>query len=393
MEVLHVIPSVSPVHGGPSRAIAEMERALCARGINVTTVTTNDDGNVNMLQVPCGIPIKTDGATRWYFARNSSFYKVSLPLAYWLKRNIGKFDLVHAHALFSFAPVAAAFLARRAGVPYVLRPLGVLNGYGMTEHHPRLKRLSLTLIERRLIEAASAVHFTSRAEQAEAEKLNLKCKGIVIPLGIDCAAALRQSGSRNKFCPDQVRLLFLSRVDPKKNLEGLLRALSHLSSGHPQLSLDVVGDGEANYVGGLKALATTLGITDRVRWHGYLADGPKQNIMMRATALVLPSRSENFGIVVAEALAAGLPCIVSRQVGVAEMIERCGAGIVVEIDPASIAAGLETLLSSTSRYRDMQAAALSLADSAFSLSAMGERLENMYHDICQRTRQSKAVAC
>ena len=185
MRVLQVIPSVSPVHGGPSRAIVDIERALTARGIEVTTVTTNDDGDARTLAVPCGVPVATPCATRWYFPRSTVFFKVSVGLGRWLRENIAAFDVVHAHALFSFAPVAAAFLARRAGVPYVLRPLGVLAPYGMTRHHPFLKKASFALIERRLLESASAVHFTSSAEQAEAEALGLKCNGVSIPLGID----------------------------------------------------------------------------------------------------------------------------------------------------------------------------------------------------------------
>src|SRR6516225_6914904 len=169
MKVLHVIPSVSAVHGGPSRAIVDIERALTTRGIEVTTVTTNDDGDAGTLPVPCGVPVATPCATRWYFRRNTVFFKVSIALGRWIRDNVAAFDVVHAHALFSFAPVMAAVLARRAGVPYVLRPMGVLAPYGMTQHHPLLKKLSFALIERRLIESASAMHFTSSNEQAEVE--------------------------------------------------------------------------------------------------------------------------------------------------------------------------------------------------------------------------------
>src|SRR6202035_3546134 len=119
------------------------------------------------------------------FPRNTVFFKVSVRLAQWLRGNIGVFDVVHAHALFSFAPVAAAFLARRARVPYVVRPLGVLAPYGMTRRRPVVKKVSYTLIERGLLESASAVHFTSSAEQVETEALGLKCRGVVIPLGIN----------------------------------------------------------------------------------------------------------------------------------------------------------------------------------------------------------------
>lgn len=223
MKVLHVIPSVSPVHGGPSRAIVDIERALGERGIEVTTVTTNDDGDTRTLPVQCGKPLAVPFATRWYFQRNTVYFKVSVGLARWLKDNIATFDVVHCHALFSFAPVAAAFLARRAGVPYVLRPLGVLARYGLTHHHPVLKRASLALIERGLIEFASAVHFTSLAEQGEAEALGLKCQSVLIPLGIDVDSVSTDAMLQRKQ-GDRFTLLFLSRIERKKNLECLLQA-------------------------------------------------------------------------------------------------------------------------------------------------------------------------
>ena len=199
MRVLQVIPSVSPVHGGPSRAIVDIERALAARGIEVTTVTTNDDGDARTLAVPCGVPVATPFATRWYFPRSTVFFKVSVGLGRWLRENIAAFDVVHAHALFSFAPVAAAFLARRAGVPYVLRPLGVLAPYGMTRHHPFMKKASFALIERRLLEFGerSALHELGRTGRSRGAGAEMQ--GVSIPLGIDlgrvpntCAVAEKQ---------------------------------------------------------------------------------------------------------------------------------------------------------------------------------------------------------
>src|ERR1700683_1567970 len=223
MRILHVIPSVSPVRGGPSRAIVDIEQALATRGIEVTTVTTNDDGDACTLPVPCGKPVVTRFATRLYFPRTTVFFKVSIGLGQWLRENVSAFDVVHAHALFSFAPIAAAFIARQADVPYILRPLGTLARYGMTRHHPMLKRVSFALIERRLLESANAVHFTSLAEKREAEALGLKCRSALVPLGVDVTFVSKNIRSRGEC--GAFDLLFLSRIDPKKNIEGLLQAI------------------------------------------------------------------------------------------------------------------------------------------------------------------------
>jgi glycosyltransferase involved in cell wall biosynthesis len=391
MKVLHVIPSVSPVHGGPSSAIVNIERALVARGVQVTTVTTNDDGDDRTLAVDCGAPIPTDGATRWYFPRNSVFYKVSIPLAQWLKENITSFDAVHVHALFSFAPVAAAMIACHARVPYVVRTLGVLNRYGMSRRRPLFKQASFKVIEQPLIEAASAVHFTSKAEQQEAQSLNLRCRAVIIPLGIDIAAVSADHGESIAE-PEGGKLLFLSRLDPMKNVEGLLHAFSRLASRYPGLTLDIAGDGNAEYLCAIRQLASTLNVARRVRWHGHVSGEAKVRLFAEATAFVLPSFSESFGIAAVEALAAGIPCVVSREVAVCGEIDRAGAGAVVGIDPESIAAGIETLVADPAGYSRRRSAAAKLAAEEFSSDAMGERLEALYRSIANRSECRAAAA-
>ena len=373
MNILHVIPSVAAADGGPSRAMIEIERALAARGLKCTTVTSNA-GLAEVL--PLGRPVATAFAMRWYFPATTGFYKASLGLARWLARNIGDFDVLHAHALFSFAPVIAAHLARRAGVPYVLRPLGVLNAYGMQERRPWLKKLSLALIERRLIESAGAVHFTSIAEQTEAEALGLRCKSVVIPLGVE----LPQAGRRARKRGGPFVLLFLGRIDPKKNIESLLRALARLPE---TVRLQIAGNGAPDYVRRLRALAAELGVEKRVEWLGYVEGARKAAALERAQAFVLPSHSENFGIAVVEALACGLPCVVSQQVAIAPAIAQARAGIVTGQDPVSIAKGIDALRAGPAGYRAMSAAARTLAQDSFSSAAMGERLEALYRGLAR----------
>jgi glycosyltransferase involved in cell wall biosynthesis len=252
----------------------------------------------------------------------------------------------------------------------------------MTQHHPIAKRASFALIERPLIEAASAVHFTSRAEQMEAESLRLTCRGVIIPLGIDISNVSRATaGGGCARLADGPRLLFLSRIDPKKNLEGLLHAVAVLQSRYPKLMLDIAGGGDPDYVVSLKALAAGLQVSDRIRWHGHLDGHHKAEILANATAFVLPSFSENFGIAAVEALAAGLPCIVSREVAVHEEIMKANAGVVVGTDPASIAAGIESLLANQLEYPALRSAARNVASEKFSLAGMGERLETLYRSI------------
>jgi hypothetical protein len=111
LNVLHVIPSVSPVRGGPSRAIAMIERALASSGVSITTATTDDDGPGRRLRAEAQ-PRTANGARRVYARKRLQFYTVAPGLVPWLWRHVRDFDVVHIHALFSFTSTAAALMAR-----------------------------------------------------------------------------------------------------------------------------------------------------------------------------------------------------------------------------------------------------------------------------------------
>jgi glycosyltransferase involved in cell wall biosynthesis len=387
MKVLHVIPSVSGVYGGPSRAIVDIEHALAQRAIDVTVAFTKDaDEHVELFGEPMS-EMRPPQQNRFGFLKNTRFYKISFDLSHWLKLNVQRFDLVHIHGLFSFPSVAAALVARGKGVPYIVRPVGVLQQYGMKQRRPIFKKISFALIERPLLEDSAAVHFTSAAEMSDAEKLGLHCNSVVIPLGIDVRATALRCG---EYDSREVTILYLSRLDPKKNVEGLLQAFALVSNGRPNLVLKIAGDGTPQYVRKLKALAEAFDISDRVEWLGHIAGDRKAKMFLTASIFVLPSYSENFGIAAVEALAAGLPCIISDGVAIAPDIEKAGAGIVTSTDPRDLAAGICRLLGDKKRCLAMSAAARRLAEESFSIEIMGSRLEALYHTICEAHRR-KAV--
>ena len=136
--------------------VRTIARALAQSGIE-THIATTDDNGPTRLDVPCGGPTIEDGVTYWYFRRQSRFYKFSWPLTTWLARNIGTFDIVHIHALFSYAAAPAAFCAQRSHVPYLVRPLGTLNRWGMMHRRPGLKQVSFRLIETPILRDASTL--------------------------------------------------------------------------------------------------------------------------------------------------------------------------------------------------------------------------------------------
>ena len=386
MKVLHVIPSLSAVHGGPTRALALMEQALASHGVSVETATTDDDGPGRRNGKACGQPLQENGVPHWYFAKLLEFYKPSPAFARWIGSEVARYDIVHIHALFSFTSVAAARAARRAGVPYILRPLGTLSDYGMQQRRPWLKSLSLRFVEGPLLRDAAAVHFTSEQEAVEARQLGIPMNEAVIPLGVEpglfAPGAMDGAGvTRSSTCP---HALFLSRLDPKKNVEGLLAALALLKDEFPQLRLVVAGDGTAVYVEALKALARRLQLEDRISWAGHVEGSVKAGLFHQAGFFVLPSFSENFGIAAAEALAAGLPCVLGEGVAIAPHVVSAGAGVAVAPDAASIAEGIRRIMSDPKRLVLMSAHARRLAHERYSTDAMGANLRKLYTDILSR---------
>jgi glycosyltransferase involved in cell wall biosynthesis len=401
LKVLQVIPSLSAAHGGPSRAIRLIEQALLAQGITVETATTDDDGpgrrsstaEINRGEQPEGhkgaaptyssLHPATVKPIRHYFPKRLDFYKVSPGFARWIFRHVLDYDLVHIHALFSFTSVVAAWAARRAGVPYVVRPLGTLNQYGVTQRRPWLKQLSLKLIEGPILRHAAAVHFTAEAERLEAETLGVPLRSAVVPLAVETMPAVDSTVFHAHF--PQLRgkrcVLTLSRLNKVKNLEGLLRAFALLHQNWPDVCLVIAGDGEANYVSGLKRLTDELGLADRVVWTGFVDGELKASAFAASQVFVLPSFSENFGIAAAEALMAGLPCVLGEGVALAHEVAQAGAGVVTAPDPRAIAWALQELLGDDTRLAEMGMQARLLASEKYSLAAMGARLHELYSRI------------
>ncbi|MFN2508809.1 MAG: glycosyltransferase [Chthoniobacterales bacterium] len=391
LKVLHVIPSVSPKRGGPSAALPVLVRILVEAGMDVTVATTDDDGSGARRQVPLQQAIvEKDGGTYFYFPRQFTFYTASWPLRRWVLSHVREFDIVHVHALFSFPSVIAARAARRASVPYVIRPLGVLNRWGLANRRRTLKSGSLRLIELPLIRHAAAMHYTSAREKQEAEAVNpavALTRAAIISLAVDCDGDADEGARFYTRFPEAAGrqvLLFLSRIDPKKGIELLLEAFASLRGEFPDALLVIAGDGEVPYVRQLHAAAERLSIDQHVLWPGFLSGADKRAAFRAATMFVLPSHSENFGIAAAEALAAGVPVLLSDQVAVADDVREAGAGVVVPCDSKAIATGIRRLLTDSVTRASFSAKGQDLARARYSTQSVQAALVNLYASLTRR---------
>ena len=380
MRVLHLIPSVSPLRGGPSQAVVAMVKAERALGCDARIVTTNDHGPGLLQALPLGRWGEWQGVPLRAFQRWSPpvrplrEFQVAPALAPWLWRELPRWDLLHVHALFSWSTSTGMALARRRRVPYLLRTIGQLNTWSLRQS-PRRKRLLLRLVDRRNLQGAAALHFTSTAEQQEVGALGLATPGFVLPLGVDLPPAEALPRQRP---PGGTRFVFLSRLHPKKQLPLLFEALANVQGQRPAAdwSLTVAGDGDPAYLGQLQQQVRDLGLGPRVRWLGFVAGAAKLELLATADWFVLPSASENFGIAALEALAAGTPVLLSPEVALAAAVAETDAG---RLCPAQLEPLTEALLAClTPPDPQQRAAARRLAQERFGWEPIARSLLDRY---------------
>ncbi len=378
-------------------ALPMMARALVARGIHVDVATTDDDGSGRRLKdLRQGVPVEQEGFRVFYFAKQTEFYKASLPLAAWLFRHVADYDLVHIHAVFSFATLAAGWACRMRGVPYVVRPLGVLNSWGMHNRRRWMKSMSFRLLDKPVLDHAAAMHYTSEQEAEEAARLDIRSRAEVIPLGIDLTPFLSLPSpqlftSRFPKIAGRPIILFLSRLDPKKNVELLLEGMTRLRSTEsdpmrpdPTRSdpiLVVAGSGDPEYVAELEVRSSNLGLENAVVWTGHLDGDMKLSALAACDIFVLPSRSENFGIALLEAMAAGRACLSTSGVALASEAAVVGAVRICEPTPEGLCAALLELLACAQDRERLGRVSSALAVKEYSSESMAARMEAYYHSI------------
>lgn len=410
MKILHVIPSVSERSGGPGHAIISMCRSLQEQGTEVVIATT-DHGMVSSSEFQVPSPMSTDKRTsasgtihNQSLTRNSKpetqnyykgiptfffplqwgdSFKYSKLLATWLDANVQTFDVVHIHAVFNHACIAAARACRKHHVPYVVRPLGTLDPWSMNQK-PLRKFLFWQLAGKRMLKGAAAVHYTASAEQSAAEESLGLNHGRVIPLGVDVQLPVSVNG-KEILSRELAKLgshpyvLVLSRLHPKKGLDIFIDAFVSLvqKPNFRHWRLVIAGEGPVDYVHELKQKVTAHQVEDSVLFPGWLEGDEKDVFLRHASLLALPSYHENFGLCVLESLATGVPVLVSPHVNLAAEIEAAGAGWVADVETRSIHAALADALGRQGERTKRGHAGKTLS-LEFSSERVASRLNQMY---------------
>jgi glycosyltransferase involved in cell wall biosynthesis len=338
-----------------------MASGLARLGVDVTVIATNADRDAR-LEVPVGVPIvRNDVAYMFFNTSVSHRWRMSLALTRWIARHVGEYDLLHVHSLFSFPNIPACRLARGRGVPYIVRPAGMLDPWSLAAG-ARRKRLYLRLVEHAHLAAADMVHVTSELEFAAVAARIESSKLRLIRLGV---APLAMPSNLPPDTGGVLRILHLSRLHPVKGLPTLLRGLAEARASDPRFQLTIAGDGNPDYERELRDLAGQLGLRECVSFVGHADAAMKARLLSEHHVFVSASQHENFGVAIVEAMAAGLPVIVTDQVGVAPDVAESGAGLVVPSDAGRLCGALLELGRDPGRRACMGRAAVRLATTRF----------------------------
>jgi glycosyltransferase involved in cell wall biosynthesis len=348
----------------------------------VEVFTTNIDGSKES-EVPTGVPVFLDGVQIRYFSspllKRMSW---SPAMARVLKKEIGRFDLLHLHSVYLWPTWAAARSARKAHVPYLVSPRGMLVKELIERRSTFAKTAWIDLIEKSNLERASAIHVTSELEGSELTRFKWRLPRVtVIPNGVDLldrSAKTELSADVKEIALRQPLALFLGRISWKKSLDRLLNAFALTRHG----KLAIVGTDDEGLIPKLQRLAEKLQIGDRVYFLPRTVLGAdKEHLFAAARLFVLPSHSENFGNTVLEAMQRGVPAVVTPEVGTAVIVREARGGIVVQGAPESLSEAINCLINDPTLARSMGEAGGRYILANYAWPRIAAQMEGLYESL------------
>jgi len=334
-----VIQTLSPSTGGPPEALRHLAGAYGEVGVHVEIVCQDDPDAPYLESFP--VPVHATGT-------QASTYAYSRELLRWLRQNVARFDGVVINGIWTYHGLAAA-IAARGRVPYVVLTHGMLDPWFKRQYPLKhIKKYFYWPVQYWILRQAETVMFTSTLERDLAPQSFWPnyWKSFVVPYGTGEPPADTGAQSEAFYAKlPQLRrrryVLFLSRIHEKKGCDLLIEAFARVAPAHPDVDLVIAGPDQVGLQSKLQRMAETLGVARRVHWPGLITDDAKWGALRGCDAFILPSHQENFGVVVAEALACGRPVLISNQVNIWPEIEHEGVGLVA---PDTLA-GTEELLS------------------------------------------------
>ncbi|MCP9440076.1 MAG: glycosyltransferase [Nitrospira sp.] len=363
MRVIHTVASISYEAGGLSYSVVRLCESLLKLGLDITLAVLNDPPRPSYQPFVKAFPL---GLGPRKLGRSPA-------MARWLAREAKteSIDLLHVHSMWMMPNVYPGIIARRHRIPLMVSPRGTLSPWAMASGS-RVKRWFWPLVQRPAISAAACFHATAESEYEDIRRLGFRQSVAVIPNGIDIPEPMPRGEQPFRT------LLFLSRIHPKKGLDLLLPAWQAVQDRFPSWRLVIAGPNDSHgYLEKLQNEASRLKLK-RVAFIGEVKGAQKWETYFQADLFVLPTYSENFGLVVAEALAAGLPAIVSKGAPWAGLVEK-QAGWWIDIGLAPLVNCLSQALGlSPGQLSEMGRRGRRWMQDEFSWESLGARMNRTY---------------
>ena len=379
MRIVHLTNSIDPVSGGPANVLARLAPVQVSRG-HVVTIITSDQAetvrDISEVLAKSGVTVHAGGPRSGPIDRcPAGVEKLRTVIS-------DGVDLMHGHGLWQYLVHWGASACRKAGVPYIIRPCGMLDPWSLSQGRLK-KRVFLALKAKRDLNLAAGLHFTTETERELVKPLGLKPRSFVIPNGLDWNEfeTLPAPGAfRERYgVGDRPLVVYLSRLHHKKGLDLLLPAFA--ASAPEDAVLALVGPGEDSYVAGLRQKAEHLGIADRLIFTGMLKGVERIEALADADLFTLPSYQENFGVAVIEAAAAGTAVLISDQVNIWNEVQEAGAGRVVACDESELGEALGEMLADRGALVETGRVGRNWAKQGFAWDSIASRMDEMYEAV------------
>lgn len=383
MKILHVLETMAPAYGGPVQALRIYADWLSAAGDEVVICTTNRDIPAGTIPGPTNAPIQQDGYTLWRFETTFQPYAYSIQMGRWLRENVRSFDLLHIHGLYRYPPIAAARYAKASGVPYIMRPFGSLDPYLYNKAERRsFKRLHEFLFDFPALNGADAVHFTTDEECQLVAPLGLKPPTAVIPVGLDAGPFDRpdlDGRMRAKLgIGKRPMILFFGRLTPKKGLDISIRAFAACHAKIPDAVFVIAGPDNDNFRPQVEKWLAENCVKDATILVGMTKGDDRIALLRDADLFVLQSHTENFGISVVEAMAAGTPVVISDQVNLWRDLVAYEAGLATRREPSLVADAMLRILHDKKLSAKFVEGGKKLINERYSRDAVVKQLRSLY---------------
>ena len=387
MKILHVIPSVNPATGGPAEGLKQLCHVYHMGGHEVDVASLDSPKVIGQYNFPARVYGLGPGWGLYGYAPHA---------ARWFRENLPRYDVVFINCIWQYNTLAAYRALAGTATPYAVFTHGMLDPYFQRRYPLKhIKKLIYWhLFLRKILSSATTVLFTCEEEKILARQSfpGYQVRETVVPYGIfgpecDTVAAGEEFLTQWPILRGKRLATTMGRIHPKKGTDILIKSFAATMAKDPSWHLVIAVPDQIGIRKSLERMAAGLGIGDRITWTGMLTGAEKWGALAASEVFVLPSHQENFGIVVAEAMACGLPVIVSNKVNIWREVESYGAGLVCEDTLDGAAAGLRQWQAlSSGDMAAMRIRSKQCFDELFNYDATAQRALDIVEHVAQQAK-------